>query len=470
MDLHLLTIAEARELLKKKTISSLELVKNCIDRVKLNDGILHAFLTLTEEYALKEAKIADKRISEGDETPMLGIPVAFKDIYLTSGIRTTAGSKLLENYIAPYDATVVKKLKDSGAIMIGKLNCDAWAHGSSGENSDYEPVKNPWNTEYVPGGSSSGSAVSVADGMALAAGGTDTGGSIRLPAGFTNTVGLKPTYGRVSRYGVISMASSLDTVGHFTKTVRDSAIYLQVSAGSDEKDSTTTSNRVPDYQAFLGQSIKGMKIGLPKEYLQEKGLDVKVHKAIMAAIDKIADLGAEIIEISLPYTEYAIACYYIIQPAEVSSNLARFDGIRYGNERGIFGDEAKRRIMMGTYVLSSGYYDAYYKKAMKLRTKVIDDFNSAFGKVDFIVTPASPTLPWKMGSKTSDPLAMYLSDVFTVTANIAGIPGICVPAGFIDSLPVGIQILGPQFSEQKLFQLAHAYEEITQFWKEKPGK
>lgn len=467
MDLHVLSISEARELLKKKEISSVDLVKACLEQIKKHDESLHAFLTLTEETALTAAKEADARIAQGEETPMLGIPVAFKDIYMTEGVRTTAGSRVLENYVAQYDATAVTKLKQAGAVMVGKLNCDAWAHGTTGENSDFGPAKNPWNLEYVPGGSSSGSAVSVAADMVLASGGSDTGGSIRLPASFTNTVGYKPTYGRVSRYGIISMASSLDSIGHFTKTVRDSAMYLQVTAGTDPKDATTPPQAVPDYQALLGKSIKGMKIGVPKEYYST-GLEENVEKAIRNALKKYEELGAELVEISLPYTEYALACYYIIQPAEVSSNLARYDGIRYGSARQNFGDEAKRRMMIGTYVLSSGYYDAYYKKAMKLRTKVIEDFNAAFAKVDVIMTPASPTMPWKLGQKADDPLAMYLADVYTVTANIAGICGLSVPVGFVDGLPVGIQILAPQFAEQKLFQIGYAYEEVTQFWKEKP--
>jgi len=351
---------------------------------------------------------------------------------------------------------VVKKLKDAGAVILGKVNLDAWAHGSSGENSDFGPTKNPWNTEYVPGGSSSGSASSVASDMALAATGTDTGGSIRLPASFTNTVGLKPTYGLVSRSGIIAMASSLDSIGHFTKTVEDSAIFLQITAGNDPQDSTTIIEDIPNYLEGIDEGVKGLKIGVPKEYVD--GLSEEIKTNFEEVKKKYEELGAEIVEISLPHTEYGIACYYIIQPAEVSSNLARYDGIRYGNDRSHFGDEAKRRIMLGTFTLSAGYYDAYYKKAQQVRTLVVKDFEEAYKKVDAIITPVSPTLPWKLGEKVDDPLAMYLSDALTVTINIAGIPGLAVPSGFVGDLPTGFQILGPQFSEKLLFRVGKAYE------------
>ncbi|MDE2026599.1 MAG: Asp-tRNA(Asn)/Glu-tRNA(Gln) amidotransferase subunit GatA [Patescibacteria group bacterium] len=476
MDYLDLTIAKARELLTDKKISSVELTKFYLERIKKLDKNLNAFLTVSEKEAIDSAKIADEKIANGEKAALLGIPIALKDIYMTKGIRTTAGSKVLENYIAQYDSTAVTKLKQAGAVIVGKLNCDAWAHGSSGENSDYGPAKNPWDTTVVPGGSSSGSAVSVSAGFTLASGGTDTGGSIRLPASFCNIVGLKPTYGRVSRYGIIAMASSLDTIGHFTKTIEDNALYLGVTAGKDLRDATTVPEKVPNYLANIKKGVKGVKIGIPKEYFS-KGLSEDIEKPIRKALKKYEELGAEIVEISLPYTSHAIACYYIIQPAEVSSNLARFDGIRYGNTRETFGAEAKRRIMLGTFTLSAGYYDAYYKKAMQVRTKVIEDYNNAWEKVDVIVAPVSPTLPWKLGEKADDPLAMYLSDVFTVTANIAGIPGLVVPVGFNknpsagsgQSLPVGMQILGPQFSEEKLYQVGYAYEKETEFWKEKPN-
>lgn len=393
-------------------------------------------------------------ISSGQNLPLLGIPIALKDIFLTKGLRTTAGSKVLKNYIPQYDATVVKKLKDAGAVIIGKTNCDAWGHGSSGENSDFGPTKNPFNQNYVPGGSSSGSATAVASDFCLAATGTDTGSSVRLPASFCNVVGLKPTYGKVSRYGIVAMASSLDSIGHFTKTVEDSALFLKVTAGKDKFDATTPNVPVPDFDL---NKTKKVKIGIPKEYFA-KGLDALIKEKIEQALKFYEKEGFEIINISLPHTEYAVACYYVIQPSEVSSNLARYDGIRYGNDRSSFGDEAARRIMLGTFTLSSGYIDAYYKKAMKVRTLIKKDFDDAFKKVDAIITPVSPTLPWKIGEKVNDPLKMYLSDVFMVPANLAGIPGLAVPIGFADELPVGMQILGPHFSEELLFRLGHFYE------------
>jgi aspartyl-tRNA(Asn)/glutamyl-tRNA(Gln) amidotransferase subunit A len=465
MKLNSLTIKKARIGLKEKQFSSAELVKDCLEQIK--NKKLNAFITVCEKEALEQAKQADELIKAGQDLPLLGVPIAAKDIFSTKGIRTTASSKVLENYIPEYDATVITKLKDAGAIIIGKTNCDAWAHGSSGENSDFGPVKNPWNEEYVPGGSSSGSAVSVAANMTIAATGTDTGGSIRLPASFTNTVGLKPTYGRVSRFGIIAMASSLDTIGHFTKTVEDSAIFLKVTAGQDKHDATTPPQTVPDYEKNLNQDVKGLKIGVPKEYFIE-GLDKRIKENIEKAIKFYEENGAQIQDISLPHTDNAIACYYIIQPAEVSSNLARYDGIRYGNLRDTFGQEAKRRIMLGTFTLSVGYYDAYYKKAMKVRTLILEDYKKAFEKVDIIITPTSPTLPWKLGEKVDDPLGMYLSDVFTVTANIAGIPGLTVPTGFINNLPVGMQILGPHFSEDLLFRIGHFYEQGHDFYKQTP--
>ena len=463
MKLNSLTIKKARIGLKEKQFSSAELVKDCLEQIK--NKKLNAFITVCEKEALEQAKQADELIKAGQDLPLLGVPIAAKDIFSTKGIRTTASSKVLENYIPEYDATVITKLKDAGAIIIGKTNCDAWAHGSSGENSDFGPVKNPWNEEYVPGGSSSGSAVSVAANMTIAATGTDTGGSIRLPASFTNTVGLKPTYGRVSRFGIIAMASSLDTIGHFTKTVEDSAIFLKVTAGQDKHDATTPPQTVPDYEKNLNQDVKGLKIGVPKEYFIE-GLDKRIKENIEKAIKFYEENGAQIQDISLPHTDNAIACYYIIQPAEVSSNLARYDGIRYGNLRDTFGQEAKRRIMLGTFTLSVGYYDAYYKKAMKVRTLILEDYKKAFEKVDIIITPTSPTLPWKLGEKVDDPLGMYLSDVFTVTANIAGIPGLTVPTGFINGLPVGMQILGPHFSEDQLFRIGNFYEQRHDFYKQ----
>jgi aspartyl-tRNA(Asn)/glutamyl-tRNA(Gln) amidotransferase subunit A len=476
MDLSTLTLTSALTSLANKEFSAVELTNAYLERIEKLNPTLNAFLTVTKDEALKQAGKADEQRAQGKELPLLGIPVALKDLFVTEGIRTTAASKVLDEYIGQYDGTVVKKLKEAGAVIIGKTNCDAWAHGSSGENSDYPATKNPYNREYVPGGSSSGSPVSVVSDMALAATGTDTGGSIRLPASFTNTVGLKPTYGRVSRYGVIAMASSLDSIGHFTKTVEDNARFLAVTAGQDTMDATTPHKDVPDYLSFLSKGVKGLRIGVPKEYFME-GLDPKVEQITRDALKKLEEQGAELIEISLPHTEYAIAVYYIVQTAEVSSNLGRYDGIRFGNNRSSFGDEAKRRIMLGTYVLSAGYYDAYYKKAMQVRTLIKQDFEAAFQKVDVIIAPSSPTPPWKFGAKMDDPLQMYLSDVFTVTGNLAGIPGLSVPAGFVDPtdgsgqvrLPVGIQIFAPHFREELLYQVGQTYENLNPVWKEKPN-
>lgn len=462
-----LTIVEARKKLDNKEVSSLELTQYFLGEIKKKNDHLNAFITISEKEALSMAEQADEKLKNGDSTPLLGIPLALKDIYMTKGVRTTAASKVLENYIPQYDGTAVMLLKKAGAVILGKTNLDAWAHGSSGENSDFGPTKNPYNTEYVPGGSSSGSPVAVASEMALAASGTDTGGSIRLPASFCNVVGLKPTYGRVSRYGVIAMASSLDSIGHFTKTVEDNALYLQVTAGKYTMDATSPPIDVPNYTQNLSQGVKGLKIGVPKEYFID-GLDPRIKNMIDKTLKWYEDQGAEIIEISLPHTSYAIEVYYIIQTAEVSSNLARYDGIRFGNTRASFGPEAKRRIMLGTYVLSAGYYDAFYKKAMQVRTLLKNDFEEAFKKVDVMITPASPTLPWKLGEKTSDPLSMYLSDILTVHANLVGIPGLSVPIGFLEGLPVGMQILGPHFSEEKLYQVGYAFEQSHPFWKERP--
>ncbi len=464
MHLYQLTLREAQEGLQKGKFSSLELVRSCLERIKKFDSKIHAFITVCEKEALEQARQADKAL---DHQPLLGIPIAIKDIFCTKGIRTTAGSCVLENYIPAYDSTVVGKLKQAGAIILGKTNMDAWAHGSSGENSDFFPTKNPWSLKLVPGGSSSGSAAAVAAEMAMAATGSDTGGSIRLPASFCNLVGLKPSYGRVSRYGVVAMASSLDTMGHLTKDVTDSAIILNIIAGKDLHDSTTPEKPVPNYLKNLKKGIRGLKIGVPKEYFIE-GMDLKVKEKVREAVKVLEKLGAEILEISLPHAKYALAVYYIIQPSEVSSNLARYDGIRYGFPREKFADEARRRIMLGTYTLSAGYYEAYYLKAMQVRTLIKKDFDEAFKKVDVLVAPVSPSLPFKLGEKVADPLKMYLSDIFTVTANLAGIPGLAIPAGFVNGLPVGIQILGPQFSEEILFQVGYAYEQETKWCKRKP--
>ncbi len=472
MELYELTINEAQEGLKERKFSSLELVKSCLSRIKKLDSKINAFITVCEKKALKQAEEADKQFGSLDRglnnRPLLGIPIAIKDIFSTKEIKTTAGSKVLANYLPVYDATVVRRLKEAGAIILGKTNMDAWAHGSSGENSDFFPTKNPWNPGSVPGGSSSGSAAAVSSGMALAATGSDTGGSIRLPASFCNLVGLKPTYGRVSRYGVIAMASSLDVMGHLTKDVTDSAIILNVIAGRDLYDSTTSEKPVPNYLTNLKKGVKGLKIGIPKEYFIE-GMHPEVKERVLVAIKILEKLGAKTLAVSLPHTKYALAVYYIVQPSEVSSNLARYDGIRFGFPREEFGAEAKRRIMIGTYTLSAGYYEAYYLKAMQIRTLVKKDFEKVFNKVDILLTPVSPTPPFKLGERKNDPLAMYLSDIFTVTASLAGIPGLAVPAGFVEDMPVGVQILGPQFSEDLLLRVGYTYEQETLWYKRRPN-
>lgn len=471
MDLLGLTIKDVSEKLRTHVFSCRELVKECFANIKKNDKKINAFLTLNEKEAFKKANEYDDLIKNNKEIfakkPLLGIPVAVKDLYTTKDLRTTAGSKIIEDYYPPFDATVVKKLKDAGVIIIGKTNEDAWGHGSSGENTDYEPTRNPYNLSRVPGGSSSGSGAAVAYGAALIGTGTDTGSSVRLPAGYCNLVGLKPTYGRVSRYGIIAMASSFDTIGHLTKTVYDNAKVLEVTAGVDPYDSTTVPIKVDKYTKDLGQNIKGLKIGLPKEYFV-KGLDKKVNNSIKDSLKILEKLGATIEEITLPHTDYAMAAYYILVPSEISSNLSRYDGIRYGGPREIFGAEAKRRIMLGSYTLSSGYYDAYYLKAAKVRTLIKQDFENAFKKVDVIIAPTSPTLPFKIGEKTNDPLQMYLSDIFLCPANLAGIPGLNIPSGFVDGLPVGMQIMGPQFREDLLYKAAYLFEQETQYYKIRP--
>ncbi|MEK7064295.1 MAG: Asp-tRNA(Asn)/Glu-tRNA(Gln) amidotransferase subunit GatA [Patescibacteria group bacterium] len=443
-----------------------KVVRFYLKRIKKYNPILNAYLTVTDELAIKTARELEKKLKNIDKYPLFGVPVAFKDIYQTQGIRTTAGSKVLENYIGQYNATVVQRYLDAGAIMLGKLNCDAWAHGTSGENSDFGPTKNPWNTNYVPGGSSSGAAAAVAADLCLVASGTDTGGSIRCPANFCSVVGLKPTYGRVSRYGIIAMASSLDSIGHITKNVADAARVLAVTAGVDPRDATCSTKTLDKYAEFSKKDLQGLKVGVPKEYA---ATDPDVARLTGAAVIKLKELGARIVEISLPHTPQALACYYIVQPAEVSSNLARYDGIRFGRDRSAFGAEAKRRIMLGTYTLSSGYYDAYYKTAQKVRTLVVQDFNQAFKKIDVIAAPVMPHLPFKIGEKVSDPLSLYLQDVLTVPVNLAGLPAISIPCGFsATKLPVGFQLIGPQFSEKLLFETAQVYEQATTWHHEKP--
>ena len=454
-----LTIRQTQKALFEKRFSMVELVDAYFARIEKLDKALNSFLTLNKEEAYKKAKKVDGLITDyGKEIlkdkPLLGVTVAHKDLFLTKGLRTTAASKVLEYYIPAYSATVVARLNEAGCIILGKTNCDAWAHGASGENSDYGPTINPWGKTYVPGGSSSGSATAVAASFSLIATGTDTGGSVRQPANFCGVYGLKPTYGAVSRYGIVAMASSVDSVGHFARTVSDIEKIFDITKGEDGKDGTVKNSKLKTQNSKL-------KIGVPKEYFV-KGLDKEVEKAILQATVTFKKKGIEVVDISLPHTKYAISVYYIIQPAEVSSNLSRYDGIRYGNERDAFGDEAKRRIMLGTYVLSSGYYDAYYLKAQKVKTKIIEDFEKVFdpsnGGVDAIIAPVSPTAAFKLGEKSLDPLKMYLADVYTVAANVAGIPGLSVPSGFTrQGLPLGFQLMGPRYSERLLFKLGSTH-------------
>lgn len=453
------SIQETQERLLKKEFTCVQLVDAYLANINSKNKELNAVLTITEDLAYKQAKKTDKLIDELGEKafqdfPLLGVTVIHKDMFLTKGIRTTAGSEVLSDYVPAYSATIVKKMEDAGAVMLGKANQDAWAHGSSGENSDFGATKNPHNTEYVAGGSSSGSAVCVAADFSLIATGTDTGGSVRNPANFCGVIGLKPTYGAVSRYGVIAMASSLDTVGCFANNTEDSRQVFDVIKGFDFRDATASQTKQSKKEKTK------FKIGIPKEYFVD-GLDKKVEASIKEARDKFEKLGVEFVDISLPNTKYGIAAYYVICPAEVSSNLGRYDGIRFGNSRDDFGDEAKRRIMLGTYVLSSGYYDQYYLKAMKVRSRLIEDFDKAFEKVDAILAPVSPTPAFKIGEKLDDPIKMYLGDIFTVTANMAGIPSIAIPSGKTKiGLPTGFQLMGPRFGEDILFKLGRMYENI----------
>jgi len=474
MDLTSLTIDAARSAVQERTTTAFALAEAHYDRIQQEDGQIGAFLTLSKERALEQADRIDRMAAEGKTLPPLGgVPVGIKDVMSTRGLRTTAGSKILENYIPPYDSTVVARVEAAGAVVLGKMNCDEFAMGSSNENSAYRPVRNPRDLTRVPGGSSGGSAAAVAADMAVVTLGSDTGGSIRQPASFCGVVGLMPTYGRVSRYGLIAFASSLDHIGPLAKTAKDAATVLRTIAGRDPMDSTSADVPVPDYVAELDKPIRGMKLGVAKEYFGE-GLDDEVRHAVESAIDKLKTLGCEIVPVSLPHTPYAIPTYYIIATAEASSNLARFDGVRYGHRaRGVktlsemyrrsrdegFGAEVKRRIMLGTYALSAGYYDAYYLKAQKVRTLLTRDFDEAFRKVDAIVTPTSPTAAFRLGEKSNDPLAMYLADIYTVTADLAGIPGISVPCGETkEKLPIGLQIFGKHFDEGTILRLAHAYE------------
>jgi aspartyl-tRNA(Asn)/glutamyl-tRNA(Gln) amidotransferase subunit A len=484
MKLYQLTIKEAHDLLRRKEISSRELTDSVLERIRSVNDRVGAFITVSDESAARDAEKADKAIAKGDCGILTGIPLAVKDLICTSGIRTTCASRILEDFVPPYDATVIAKLKKAGTVMVGKLNMDEFAMGSSTENSGIMPTRNPWDLDRIPGGSSGGSAAAVAADMCLGALGSDTGGSIRQPASHCGVVGLKPTYGRVSRFGLVAFASSLDQIGPLAKNVSDCAILAETVAGYDPSDSTSVPCDVPDYSSFLTVGLKGLKLGIPKEYDSTHGLDPEVSKAVANAVKVMENLGAECVDVSLPHTEYAVPVYYVIAPSEASSNLARFDGVKYGfrdkdqkdlmgmyrstRSRG-FGAEVKRRIIIGTYCLSSGYYDAYYKKASQVRTLIIEDFRKAFEACDLILSPVAPTPAFKIGEKADDPLTMYLSDIFTLSANLAGIPGMSVPCGFSSSgLPIGLQLMGKHFSEGTLFKAAYNYELATEFHKRKP--
>lgn len=476
------TVAALVKGLADKTFSSVELVDYYLDRIQRYDQQINSFITITAEQARAQAQQADQRRANGDQAPLLGVPIAHKDIFCTQGIRTTCGSKMLDNFISPYDATVVARLAQAGAISLGKLNMDEFAMGSSNETSFYGPVRNPWDVAYVPGGSSGGSAAAVAAGFVPATTGTDTGGSVRQPAALCGITGLKPTYGRVSRYGMIAFASSLDQAGILASSAEDCALLLNAMAGYDPNDSTSLDQPTPDYTSDLQQPLRGLRIGVAREYFNH-GLDPEVAAIIAAAKQQFQALGATIHDVSLPTTAAAVATYYVVAPAECSSNLARFDGVRYGYrcsqpqdlldlyERSRsegFGDEVKRRIMIGTYVLSAGFYDAYYLKAQQVRSLIANDFRAAFQQVDVILSPTTPTVAFKLGEKSADPISMYLSDIYTIPANMAGLPGISIPAGFVQGLPVGVQLLGPHFAEAKLLNAAHQFQLHTDWHQQTP--
>ena len=487
--LHALTLTDASDLLRRREASSVDLTSAAFERIRRLDDRIHAFLTLTEDLAMEQARAADERIARGEGGPLTGIPAAIKDVVVTKGVETTCGSRILKGFVPPYDAHVMERLNEAGLVMLGKTNMDEFAMGSSGENSAFGPTANPWALDRVPGGSSAGSAAAVAAGMAHYALGSDTGGSIRQPASLSGVVGLKPTYGRVSRYGLVAFASSLDQIGPFTRSVRDAALVFEAIAGHDARDSTSAPVEVPDMSAALDTAdLKGLRVGVPMEYFVE-GMDDTVRQAVTGAINQLASLGAEVDwEVSLPSTGHALAVYYIIAPSEASANLARYDGVKYGyaytdgksmwedmekTRQYGFGDEVKRRIMLGTYALSAGYYDAYYLKAQKVRTLIRREFDAAFEKYDVLVAPVSPTPAFRIGEKTGDPLQMYLSDVCTLPVNIAGLPGISLPCGFATGedgarLPIGLQIIAKPFDESTLFRAAYAYEQSTAWHMERP--
>jgi len=479
--LHNLSIGELAEQLAAKKISSVELARHFLARIERFNPALNAVITLTAEAALAAAVAADRRLASGEKAPLLGIPLIHKDIFCTDGVRTSAGSRMLDNFVAPYDATVVARLKAAGAVMLGKANMDEFAMGSSNETSYYGPVKNPWDTAKVPGGSSGGSAAAMAARLAPYTTGTDTGGSIRQPAALTGITGVKPTYGRVSRYGMIAFASSLDQAGVFARSAADAAPVLQAMAGFDPLDSTSVDAPVPDYSGMLGAPLKGLKIGLLREFFE--GLEPRNAALIHDAIRVYTSLGATTVEVSLPHLPMSVPTYYVVAPAEASSNLSRFDGVRFGyrceapkdladlykRSRGEgFGPEVKRRIMTGTYVLSAGYFDAYYLKAQKVRRLITDEFRAAFEKVDLLIGPTTPTPAFDIGAKIDDPVTMYLNDIYTIGANLAGLPGLSMPCGYVDNLPMGLQLIGPHFSEGKLLNAAHMFQQSTEWHKHAP--
>jgi len=485
MSLHELTITEAHRLLASGQISSIQLTRAVLDRIEAVDDRIGAYLTLAGEAAMDQAEAADRMIAAGDCRPLTGIPLAIKDLMCTRGLRTTCGSKILADFVPPYDAFVIRRLREAGAVIVGKTNMDEFAMGSSNEHSGFQPTRNPWDTACIPGGSSGGSAAAVAADMCLGALGSDTGGSIRQPASHCGVVGLKPTYGRVSRYGLVAFASSLDQIGPLCKTAGDCALMLQAIAGHDPADSTSVPVEVPDYTAELDRGLEGLRVGIPKEYQRASGLDEEVRPAVAAAVDVLVGLGAELVEVSLPHTEYAVAVYYVIAPSEASSNLARYDGVKYGyrsresggllpmyrNTRSEgFGPEVQRRIIIGTYCLSAGYYDAYYGKASQVRTLIVEDFKKAFDACDVIACPVAPTPAFRIGEKVDDPLTMYLSDVFTLSVNLAGIPGMSVPCGFSKGgLPIGLQLLARHFDEAGLLRTAHHFGQVTSHYRRKPA-
>jgi len=476
------TVTEIREGLAAGRFSSSEITRDYLSRIAEHNPQLNCFISVTEEIALQQAQAADKALADGKAELLTGVPLAHKDLFCTDGVRTSCGSRMLDNFIAPYDATVVERIHDAGAVMLGKTNMDEFAMGSSNENSWYGSVANPWNAAHVPGGSSGGSAAAVAAGLVPAATGTDTGGSIRQPAALCGVTGIKPTYGRVSRYGMIAFASSLDQGGPFARSAADCALLLQAMSGFDPRDSTSSENEVADFSAQLDQGIEGLRIGLPKEFFAE-GLDSRLATVIETAIGELRKLGADVREVSLPNTGLSIPTYYVVAMAECSSNLSRFDGVRFGHRctdpvdledlykrsRGEgFGDEVKRRILIGTYALSAGYYDAYYLKAQQLRRMIKNDFQQAFADVDLILGPTTPEVAFEIGAKTDDPVSMYLQDIYTISLNLAGLPGMSLPVGFVDGLPVGMQLIGNYFDEARLLQVAHRYQQVSDWHLQMP--